>query len=490
MRLLTLIKALGDCRISGRFEDFPVRGISSDSRMVRKDFIFMAIKGACRDGGVFIEEAIRRGARVVVAQDAHIGLRDNSGVTLITVIDDRLALARLADAFYKHPSEKMKVVGITGTNGKTTILYLLEALLKEGGFTSGAIGTINYRFGGKVLDSKNTTPGPLELQSLLAGMRKSGVDFAVMEVSSHALKQQRVGGIDFHSAIFTNLTQDHLDYHGTLEDYFRVKAGLFEGLGSSALAVLNNDDEYGRKLKELTKARVVTYAIDNPADVMAEDIRMEMGQTNFILKFAEGGIPVRITLIGRHNVYNVLASAAWWIAAGFKPRQLRTALERFPFVPGRLEKIENNRGINIFVDYAHTEDALRNTISSLRQLGPKNARMVVVFGCGGERDKTKRPKMGRVVTELADYAVITSDNPRSEDPALIAEDIKKGIKVNNYEVVLDRRLAIAKALSLAARGDVVLIAGKGHEGSQVSGDSAVHFDDREVARECLRQAKS
>ncbi|MFA5114508.1 MAG: UDP-N-acetylmuramoyl-L-alanyl-D-glutamate--2,6-diaminopimelate ligase [Candidatus Omnitrophota bacterium] len=490
MRLFRLIKTLGDCRISGSFEDFPLRGVSSDSKDVGKDFIFVAIKGVRRDGGAFIKEAIEKGARVIVTGDKDIGLRDYPGVTFITVDDDRFSLARLADAFYGHPSSKVKVIGITGTNGKTTILYLLEALLKQGGFSSGVIGTVNYRFKGKVMNSKNTTPGPLELQSLLDGMRKSGVDFAVMEVSSHALQQHRVGGIVFHSAIFTNLTQDHLDYHGTMEDYFLAKARLFEGLAPSALAVLNNDDEYGRRLRGLTDATVVTYGIDNPSDVTAGDIRMELGQTNFIFKYAAGKIPIRTPLIGRHNVYNILALAAWGIAAGFKPEQLKAALEMFTVAPGRLERIENNRGISIFVDYAHTEDALRNVISSLRQVAAKSARILVVFGCGGERDKTKRPKMGKVVSELADYAVITSDNPRSEDPALIVEDIKKGIAGNNYEVVLERRAAIARILSLAGAGDVVLLAGKGHEISQIYSDSSVDFDDREVARQCLRQGKS
>jgi len=482
MKLLYLIRALGDCRLCGRFDDFRVRGVSSNSKAVARNFIFVAIKGARQDGRVFIREAIERGARAVVSLDIDDKGNDPK-VTFINVSDDRLALARLADAFYGHPSRKVKVIGITGTNGKTTVAYLLEALLKGSGFTTGVIGTISYRFKDEVIESKNTTPGPLELQAMLVRMSKAGVDFAVMEVSSHALDQQRVGGIDFTGAIFTNLTQDHLDYHVDLENYFCAKSKLFNGLKASAQAVINNDDPYAARLKELTHAEVITYAIDNAADVTARDINLSLGRSDFILKTPSGDLRISTPLIGRHNVYNILAAVSWGIRAGLNLTVMQKVLEKFELVPGRLEKIKNNRGLDIFIDYAHTEDALKNVISALRQV--TFGRIIVVFGCGGERDKDKRPKMGRVVTELADYAIITSDNPRSEDPRVIAEDIKRGIAKGNYEIIIERRQAIVKSLSLACPGDVVLIAGKGHENCQIFKNTIVHFDDRQITRECL-----
>jgi UDP-N-acetylmuramoyl-L-alanyl-D-glutamate--2,6-diaminopimelate ligase len=360
----------------------------------------------------------------------------------------------------------------------------LESLLEGCGFKVGVIGTVNYRFKNKVIDSKNTTPGPLELQSILAMMRRQRINFAVMEVSSHALDQERVEGITFHSAVFTNLTQDHLDYHGDLENYFQAKSRLFRSLNPRAFAVINNDDPYAARLREVTPARVVSYALDNVADFVAEDIKLNLGHTEFTLKVAGEKIRMRIPLIGRHNVYNILAAVSWGITAGLDLGRIKSALENFRLVPGRLERIENNKGLNIFVDYAHTEDALKNVITALRHIAP--GRIIVVFGCGGERDKTKRPKMGRVVSELADYGIITSDNPRSEAPELIAEDIKQGINKDNYEVILDRRQAIVEALSWAKPPDVVLIAGKGHESYQIFRDCALHFDDRQVIRECLR----
>ncbi len=484
MKLKHLIKVLGDCRIEGRVEDFDVCGISSDSKTVQEGFIFVAVKGVRQDGRIFIEEAIRRGARVIVSRDIAEKIKPAPGIVFITVADDRLALARLANEFYGHPSRQVKTVGITGTNGKTTVSYLLESLLEGCGFSAGIIGTVNYRFRGKVIESRNTTPGPLELQSILAMMQKEGISFALIEVSSHALDQERVEGVDFHSAIFTNLTQDHLDYHQNLENYFQAKSRLFQELKPHAFAVINNDDRYAARLKGLTAARVVTYAIDNAADITATDIKLYLSHSEFTLNAAGRKLNISIPLIGRHNVYNALAALSWGIAAGLDLSGMEKALAKFSLVPGRLEKIENNKDLNIFVDYAHTEDALRNVITSLRQITP--ARIIVVFGCGGERDKTKRPKMGETVTALADYAVITSDNPRSEDPGAIVEDIKRGISKDNYEVVLDRRSAIAKALSLARAKDAVLIAGKGHESYQIFKNSVVYFDDREVTRECLR----
>ncbi|MCX5702420.1 MAG: UDP-N-acetylmuramoyl-L-alanyl-D-glutamate--2,6-diaminopimelate ligase [Candidatus Omnitrophica bacterium] len=452
------------------------------------------MKGNKVDGHKFIQEAIDRGAKAVIYQTPRhpaclAGRKDTKTqekVNFIRVEDTRKTLAKLSAEFYCNPSKKMNVVGITGTNGKTTVSYLIEALLKEAkkGFAPAVIGTVNYRFKNKAIPSINTTPGPIELESMLADMLKEGVNYAVMEVSSHALDQCRTEGINFHSAIFTNLTQDHLDYHDTLEKYFLAKARLFKNLRPSSFVIINNDDEYGRRIKRLTRAKVATYGINTKADVMAKDIKFGISHTEFLLVAFDKEIKIKTRLIGRHNVYNILAAACWAYKEGLGLPILKFAMEKFSLVPGRLERIEFKGGFSVFVDYAHTEDALRNVINSLRQLSPN--RIIVVFGCGGQRDKTKRPKMGYIVSELADYAIVTNDNPRLEDHLKIIGDIKKGIRKNNYCVIPERKEAIKKALSLAKTQDIVLVAGKGHENYQILKSGKVHFDDREAIRECLR----
>jgi UDP-N-acetylmuramoyl-L-alanyl-D-glutamate--2,6-diaminopimelate ligase len=486
MKITELIKSLDTFNNhSNLIEDFQVRGISCNSKQVSDDFIFVAIKGTREDGNRFIAEAIENGARAIILEKSRTQELQNSGnVTFIRVKDTRLALAKLAVLFFGNPSSKIKVIGITGTNGKTTVSYLMEALLKEAKADISVIGTINYRFKDKIIQSKNTTPGPIELQSMLAQMQKEGITHCLMEVSSHALDQDRTEGIDFHSAVFTNLTQDHLDYHKTLEEYFQAKAKLFKNINPDSFAVINNDDRYGLRLKKLTKAKIITYGIENKADVTAMDIRFDSLYTEFQLAIPEGKVRFRSRLIGRHNVYNLLATAAWALKCGIDISIIKSSLEGFYFVPGRLERIDFAGDFSIFVDYAHTEDALKNAIETLKYLYKK--RIIVVFGCGGERDKTKRPKMGRTVSELSDYAIITNDNPRSEDPDEIIKDIKRGIRKNNYCVIPERREAIKKSLSLAKTGDIVLVAGKGHENYQIMKDRVIHFDDREVIRECLK----
>ncbi len=481
-----LANALGDEWLSGRLDEAEVKGITADSRAVRDGFVFVAIKGVSLDGHRFIEEAIKRGARVIIAQSSEAVSLESQIPFLIRVKDTRVALAKLAAEFYANPSSRMKVIGITGTNGKTTVTYLIEAIINEAGFSVGVIGTIDYRFKNTVIPSKNTTPGPLDLQSLFAEMLGQGVNYAVMEVSSHALAQDRVGGIKFHSAIFTNITQDHLDYHQTKEEYFQAKSKLFKNIRSPAYAVINNDDPYAARLKKITQAKIITYGITNDSDVMARDIKFDISHTEFTLRdnINQRELKLRTQLIGIFNAYNILAAVTWALNDGLDQKTILSALEKFSFVPGRLEKIDSKGGFKVFVDYAHTEDALKNVITTLKQLPHK--RLIVVFGCGGERDKTKRPKMGFVVTELADFAVITSDNPRSEDPEDIIADIKQGIKKDNYCVAVDRGEAIKKSLSMASPGDIVLLAGKGHENYQILKDRYIEFDDREVARQCLK----
>jgi UDP-N-acetylmuramoyl-L-alanyl-D-glutamate--2,6-diaminopimelate ligase len=481
MRLKELIRATGILEALDLI-DFEVAGISSNSKSVKDNFIFVAVKGARDDGARFINDAVKRGARLVVASELLEPCKTK--VPFIKVKDTRACVAKLAAQFYGNPSLNMKVVGITGTNGKTTITYLIESLLSAAGFVPGVIGTINYRFCGKEIPSVNTTPGPVELQSMLYTMFNGGVNYAVMEVSSHALDQGRTSAVNFSSAIFTNLTQDHLDYHKTLKSYFKCKAMLFQNLSPDAFAVLNNDDPCGVKLYKMTKAKVVTYGIKNSADIVARNIRFDCAHTEFELIAPLGKINLRSGLIGRHNVYNLLAAAAWGYKEGLGLEVIKSGLEKFSSVPGRLERIVAGKSFSVFVDYAHTEDALKNILGSLRPLCRK--KMIVVFGCGGERDKSKRPKMGRVVTELSDYAIVTNDNPRHEDPNLIIEDIRKGIIKNNYCIIPERSFAIKMSLALAKPGDIVLIAGKGHENYQILKDKVLHFDDREEIRECLK----
>ncbi|MFA5362212.1 MAG: UDP-N-acetylmuramoyl-L-alanyl-D-glutamate--2,6-diaminopimelate ligase [Candidatus Omnitrophota bacterium] len=487
MRLHDLLQGVNGYTFLSGVHEADIQGITGNSKDVRENFIFTAIKGTREDGHVFLGEALEKGASAVFVQS---GVKNSTTafprVVFIKVKDSRQALAGLAAGYFGHPTRQMQVIAVTGTNGKTTITYLLEAFLKNKRCPCAVIGTINYRFKDTVLPSKNTTPGPVELQSLMRKFLDEGIRFVSMEISSHALDQKRTDGINFSAALFTNLTQDHLDYHKTIENYFLAKARLFEGLPPQSLAVINGDDPFAKRLMKLTRARIVIYGIDHIADagVYARDIRMNMEGTTFTLCFRGGTeIVLKTALIGKYNVYNILAAAAWAQDAGFKPEEIRSVIGNFTCVPGRLEKINSRRGFGVYVDYAHTEDALKNVITSLRQISRK--RIIVVFGCGGDRDRSKRSLMGHTVSTLADYAIITNDNPRSEEPLDIIKDIMKGIKGKNYQVITERSEAISKALSLARKGDIVLIAGKGHETSQIIQDKVVHYDDREVVRKCL-----
>lgn len=494
MRLNKLLETIGFSRFSQSeaIKGFEVKGISSNSKEIKREFVFIAVPGARLDGKKFIPEAIGNGARVVVVQGPRCKIQDTKKILTITVKDARAAAAKLAAEFFGNPSLRTMVAGVTGTNGKTTVTYLLESILRENGSTPAVVGTINYRYKGKVFVSKNTTPGPIELQAMLADMSGAGVDYVAMEVSSHALDQKRTEAINFHSAIFTNLTQDHLDYHKTPERYFQAKSRLFRNLKSSSYAVINNDDLSSGRLKRATSAKIITYAIEAKALVTARDIKYGLKGSEFLLEHERPDKDsmrrqcsrIRTSLIGRHNVYNVLAACAWAIGAQISLPVITKALEGFTGVPGRLQRINNPGNLSVFVDYAHTPDALENIITALKSLAKK--RVMVVFGCGGERDKGKRPKMGRSVTELADYAIITNDNPRSEDPFKIIEDIKKGIRKDNYAVIPERMYAIKKILGMAKPSDIVLIAGKGHENYQVLKDRIIDFDDVEAVKQCLK----
>jgi len=461
-----------------------IKGITSNSKEIKKGFIFVAIKGNCQDGNRFIKEAITRGARIVVVEKEQPRIKVTGNVIFLVVNDCRKFFAQATHNFYGTPSDKIRVVGITGTNGKTTISYLIEALARKSGDHCGVIGTINYRFKGKKIIAKNTTPGAGQLQMLLKRMHTQKVKYCAMEVSSHALDQERVSGINFSQAIFTNLTQDHLDYHKNLENYFLAKAKLFCTLSARAKAIINNDDQYSKRIKRLTKAKVLTYGIKNKSDIMAKNINFGMQATEFSLVTSQINLRIKTKLIGRYNIYNILAAVAWGISEKLPIQDIKIALENFKNVPGRLEGVNCSKGFGIFVDYAHTPDALFNVISALRPL--VKGKIIVIFGCGGERDKLKRPQMGKVVTELADYAVITSDNPRSENPGQIIKDIVQGIRKNNYCLVPSRAKAISKGLALVNKDDCLLIAGKGHEDYQILKNKVLKFSDRKVVLKCLK----
>jgi UDP-N-acetylmuramoyl-L-alanyl-D-glutamate--2,6-diaminopimelate ligase len=470
-----------------KLANLEIKGITCNSKDVKPGFVFVAIKGNRQDGSQYIKEAIAKGASLVVVQDKLAKLEIKEKTKFLVVNDCRKFLATQSDKFYGFPSTKIRVVGITGTNGKTTISYLIEALAKESGLACGVIGTVNHRFGAKKIIAQNTTPGACELQSLLAQMQARQVKYCAMEVSSHALDQERVAKINFARAIFTNLTQDHLDYHKNLENYFQAKAKLFRFLPASSIAIINNDDKHSFRLKRLTKGRIITYGIDRKSTVMARDIDFGIRSTQFSLVAPKINIRIKTNLVGRYNIYNILAAISWGISENLPIQGIKSAIEKFKNVPGRLQKVSCKKGFSIFVDYAHTPDALFNVISALRQLVP--GRIIVIFGCGGERDKLKRPKMGRVVTQLADYAIITSDNPRCECPEQIIKDIQKGINKNNYCLVPERLSAIRAGLALAKKGDCLLIAGKGHENNQIFKNKVQYFNDRKVAQKCLELMK-
>ncbi|MDD5655503.1 MAG: UDP-N-acetylmuramoyl-L-alanyl-D-glutamate--2,6-diaminopimelate ligase [Candidatus Omnitrophica bacterium] len=461
-----------------KIADIKIKGITSNSKEVKRGFLFVAIKGRSRDGNSFIGEALARGASILVVQGKLPAIKLPPKVKLIGVKDSRAFFAHACAEFYGHPSLDIKVIGITGTNGKTTITYLIEAIAKTAGSACGVIGTISHRFKGRVIKAKNTTPGAKELQGYLSKMLSQGVKYCAMEVSSHALDQERTGKINFSHAIFTNLTQDHLDYHKNLEDYFQAKAKLFRFLPDDSFAVINSDDKYSRRLKRLTRAKVITYGIKNRSIVMARDIKFSIAGSSFTLAAPRIKAKIKTGLVGKHNIYNLLAAIAWGLSEGLDFNDIKSGIEKFKTAPGRLEKVACNKGYDIFVDYAHTPDALFNVITALRPLA--RGRIIVVFGCGGERDKLKRPKMGRIVTQLADYAIITSDNPRSEDPLRIIRDIRRGIRKNNFLVMPDRLKAIEAALSMGRKGDCLIIAGKGHEDNH---------SDRKAVQKCLKSMK-
>ncbi|MGB9734859.1 MAG: UDP-N-acetylmuramoyl-L-alanyl-D-glutamate--2,6-diaminopimelate ligase [bacterium] len=475
-----------------------IKGIAYDSRKVQKDYLFVAIPGEKDDGIRYENEAVKRGAVAIVAKSYNPSFEN---ILQIVVEQPRIALSILSREFYNNPGSKLFVVGVTGTNGKTTTTYLIESLLNSVNRKPIVIGTVNYRFMDRQLKALNTTPESLDLYTMMNEYLSQGATDAVMEVSSHALSQGRVNGIDFDVAIFTNLTQDHLDYHKTMENYFAAKSILFEKLlveshKTQKFAVLNSDDPWTNRLKIKRGIHILRYGSSNRADIKLINATTSLDGIHVKLSTPIGTIELESPLVGYHNVYNIMASVATAIIANIPFEHIQQGIASMRSVPGRLEGIKNSKGVYVFVDYAHTPDALEKALLSLNEL--KKKRIICVFGCGGDRDKGKRPIMGEVATKLSDITIITSDNPRSEQPESIILDIEKGIKntpkveqtnINNhhdsrfYTVIQDRKEAIWKALDIAQKGDILLIAGKGHEDYQIFKDKTIHFSDKEAVND-------
>lgn len=485
MKLYELIAETGAGEVAQDLGDLEIAAVTADSRKVASGSLFVALPGPKTHGSQFIADAAAKGAKVIVAaKGLDLGIVPASA-KILSVDDPQSFLAKALNNFYQHPSFRLRLIGITGTNGKTTITYLLESLLAVAGKQCGVVGTVNHRYGGKVFKAGNTTPGLVDNFQLLSEMADHKIDYCAMEVSSHALDQRRVEGLNFPYAIFTNLTSDHLDYHKDRETYFLAKAKLFTGLSPFSRAIINIDDEFGPRLVTMASAPVWTYGINNKADFMAENIELNFDGTAFDLVTPAGKISIKTPLIGRHNIYNILSVAAVGVGEKIPLDVIKKGIESLTVVPGRLERIEAGQDFYVFVDYAHTEDALDNVLSSIRAV--KKTKIIVVFGCGGDRDKTKRPKMAASVERLSDFAIVTNDNPRTEDPEAIVRDILGGFKGKNYKVVLDREEAIKESLHTAKSGEVVLIAGKGHEDYQIFKDKTVPFDERKIVHQHLKE---
>ena len=483
MRLDLLLSAIHPIKIEGAVNR-EIRSITYDSRRVTQGSLFVALKGEKADGAEFIPRAVGAGAEAVVSETESIAGR----ATGVWVKNSREALADLAAEFFGHADRELKMVGVTGTNGKTTTTFLLKHICEHFLWRCGLIGTVQYQIGDRVLPAARTTPESLDVHDLLRQMVDEGCKAAAMEVSSHALSQARVRGVEFDAAVFTNLTQDHLDYHKTMEAYFLAKASLFIRLAEQqkpAKAVVNTDDGFGQRIVQTLGGAVpvVTYGQNARANFRASNIRIDFNGTSYQLDANGKSYLVRLPLIGVFNVYNSLAAiAAAWVL-NINVRQSILALADAPPVPGRLQAVVAQRAFKVFVDYAHTDDALLNVIKTCRELKP--ARLIVVFGCGGNRDRGKRPRMGAVVDANADFAIVTSDNPRKESADAIIKDILPGMPRRQYETIEDRREAIYRAIELAQDRDIVLIAGKGHETYQEFADRTIPFDDAAIAASAI-----
>ena len=480
MKLAEIIQTVKPLAVDGPL-DHEITGITYDSRRVVPGNLFVAFRGERTDGHRFVEAAIDRGAAaVVMEQDMGFSPR----ATRIKVSDARRSMAQVSAQFYHHPSQGLKVVGITGTNGKTTTAFMVRAVMEAAGFPCGLLGTVQYQIGQRVIPASRTTPESVEIQEMMSEMLRAGCGGVSMEVSSHALHQSRVAEVDFDVAVFTNLSQDHLDYHRTMENYFESKLKLFSALGTgrkTGRAVVNADDAYGRELIKRLGGddAVLSYGVSSPATIRAEDVRVSAEGSYFVVHTPQGSLPMSLPLIGRYNVSNALAATGASLLLGIDLGTVESALAQFCPVPGRLEAVPVGEEFKVFVDYAHTAEALRNVLVTVGEL--TRGRLIVVFGCGGDRDRGKRKAMGEAASELADFSILTSDNPRTEEPREILRQIEEGFPPaarSRYQIIEDRREAVERALDIARPGDTVLIAGKGHETYQEFADTVVPFNDR------------
>lgn len=481
MLLSDLVKKIENYK-TYNYEDVEITGISYNSSTTKAGDIFICIKGEASDGHNYAVSAVEKGAKALFCEHEL-----DINVPQIIVEDTKRSMAFIASAFYNNPSEKINLIGVTGTNGKTTVTHLIQKILEENNEKCALIGTLGYKLSSndEYKEAKHTTPQPPELQRDLRLMSDNAINNVVMEVSSHSLEQNRVGCCDFDGAVFTNLTQDHLDYHITMRNYFKAKAILFENLKKGGFAVINADDEYAKDFINIipSDVRVITYGVKNDADVKADDIDFSVDGAKLTVNFNSKKEKMNLHLNGMFSVYNALAAFSAALAMGIDYSIIIKALENTKSVAGRFEIV--NKKPLVIVDYAHTPDGLENVLKAARELTPKNSNLICLFGCGGDRDTTKRPKMGKIADDLSDKVIVTSDNPRSEDPQLIISDIMTGIKTVDTQRIFvepDRREAIKFLKTISNDSDVIVIAGKGHEDYQILKNETIHFDDREEAR--------
>lgn len=517
MELKKLLEGVKIKRVIGEIQK-EICGISYHSKQVEKGFLFSALRGREVDGHQYIGEAIRKGAEAIVLdEETHFSsidsLLENYAPTKILVPNSRQALATISANFYEDPSSKVRLIGITGTNGKTTTTYLLESIFRETGSVVGVIGTINYRYRGKMIPAPHTTPESLDLQRILREMVQAGTTHIMMEVSSHGLDLDRVYGCQFDGAVFTNFTPEHLDYHQTLEQYFESKKKLFmsyliESSKKKRFAVTNGDDPKGKEVVEGISLPIFSYGVNTFCDITADQISSSLEGLSCRIKTPKGNFSIQSQLIGSFNLYNILAAVAVGIAMEVPLESIRRGIERLKGVPGRFERVENEKGLHILVDYAHTHDALGKALKGLKEIlknSPQsNGKVITVFGCGGDRDRTKRPLMGEVAGTHSDLTILTSDNPRTEDPLSILDEVEQGLKSlplikwspqeidgwrlkKGYLKIPDRREAIRMAIRMARPADTILIAGKGHEDYQIIGKKKFPFDDRIEAKKALEE---
>ena len=483
-KLSELALLIPDAKILGG--DVEISGIEHDSRKVTMKNLFVCMEGAHVDGHNFISQAVSRGAVAVLTTRKNFLPPEN--ISALIVPDMLNALAVIVPYFYDYPARAMRIIGITGTNGKTTTTYLLREIFTCASLKVGLIGTIQILIGDETFPNPNTTPNVIDLQKILVEMRDKNIQIVVMEVSSHALAENRVAGIEFDTAIFTNLTQDHLDFHGSMENYLQAKSKLFDmvsrsGRKQNKTAIVNVDDAASSEILNHCRCEKITYGIENPANLRGVELDIKSGGMKFKIRGDFGVMNLTLHITGIFNVYNVLAALGAALAENIRPDVIKLALENFKSVPGRFERIFSDKPFEIIVDYAHTPDGVKNVLETAAQIC--KGKIITVFGCGGDRDHGKRPLMGKIASELSDVVIITSDNPRTESPENILNDIEAGIAKKNYERIIDRRAAIFRAIELAGAGDIVLVLGKGHENYQILGTGKIHFDDREIAREAV-----